>query len=182
METACDVLCLQGTKKDFMDLSFIRNFCPPSFDAFHYLPSVGASGGIITLWKSSLLNGQLPFQNEFSVSVTFTSKFSDDDWLLTNIYGPSTHDGKREFVQWLKHIQTPHRVDWLLLGDLNLMRGPENRNKPGGDVSEMLWFYEAISALRLIEIPLRGRKYTWSNKQDPPLLERCWHSLESLVR
>jgi hypothetical protein len=46
----------------------------------------------------------------------------------------------------------------------------------------MFLFNAAISSLGLIELPLQGRKYTWSNKQVPPLLERldwfftsaCW--------
>lgn len=58
------------------------------------------------------------------------------------------------------------------MGDFNLMRSPENRNQPVGDVAEMWIFNDAISALGLIELPLHGRKYTWSNKQDPPMLER----------
>lgn len=52
------------------------------------------------------------------------------------------------------------------------MRRPENRNRPGGDMTETFLFNEAISALRLVELPLHGRKYTWTNKQHPPLLER----------
>lgn len=36
----------------------------------------------------------------------------------------------------------------------------------------MLAFDEAISNQALIEIPLKGRKYTWSNMQDAPLLEK----------
>lgn len=36
----------------------------------------------------------------------------------------------------------------------------------------MLLFNKAISALRLVELPLNGKKYTWTNKQNPPLLER----------
>lgn len=111
IETACDVLCLQETKKDFFDTQFIKNICPPQFDSFLYVPSVGASGGIITIWKSSLLDGTLAFQHDFALSVNFTSKFTDDDWLLTNVYGPSTHDGKRIFVDWLKNIQMPDHVD-----------------------------------------------------------------------
>lgn len=75
-------------------------------------------------------------------------------------------------MQWLKHIQMPDHVDWLVVGDFNLMRDPDNINRPGGDASEMRMFNNAISALRLIEIPLHGRKFTWTNKQDPPLLER----------
>jgi len=38
----------------------------------------------------------------------------------------------------------------------------------------MYLFNEAISFLGLIEIPLKGRKFTWSNKQVSPLLERIY--------
>jgi hypothetical protein len=38
-------------------------------------------------------------------------------------------------------------------------------------------FNAALSALSLVEIPLKGRLFTWSNKQDSPLLERLdWMS------
>lgn len=41
-----------------------------------------------------------------------------------------------------------------------MIRKPENRNKPGGDVNEMLLFNEAISALGLVELPLYDKKFT----------------------
>lgn len=37
----------------------------------------------------------------------------------------------------------------------------------------MLLFNEAMSALGLVELPLLGRKFTWSNKQALPLLEKA---------
>jgi hypothetical protein len=36
----------------------------------------------------------------------------------------------------------------------------------------MLLFNEIIGHLGLLELPLKGRKYTWSNMQDNPLLEQ----------
>lgn len=66
----------------------------------------------------------------------------------------------------------PDHVNWLFVGNFNLMRSPENRNKPGGDLDEMFMLNDAITALRLVELPLYGRKFTWTNKQDDPLLER----------
>jgi hypothetical protein len=59
-----------------------------------------------------------------------------------------------------------------VLGDFNFIREPSDRNKPGGDVNDMLLFNEAISNLGLVELPLKGRKFTWSNMQQDPLLER----------
>jgi hypothetical protein len=41
-----------------------------------------------------------------------------------------------------------------------------------GTCTGMLLFNEAISNLGLIDIPLKGRKYTWSNMQSSPLLQR----------
>ena len=64
----------------------------------------------------------------------------------------------------------PDDFPWLLVGDFNLMRSPENRIRPGDDNSEMLLFNEAISGV--VELPLQGRKFTWTNKQDPLLLKR----------
>jgi hypothetical protein len=76
----------------------------------------------------------------------------------------------------------PDHVDWLVVGDFYLYRNPEDRNKPGADSSEMQLFNEAISKLGLMELPLKGKWFTWSNKQLCPLLERldwfftssCW--------
>jgi hypothetical protein len=98
------------------------------------------------------------------------------------VYGPSVADGKISFLNWLKGIEMPDTIDWMILGDFNLIRREENRNMLGGNVNEMLPFIEAISLLGLHEIPLQGRKFTWSNMQPSPLLEKldwvftseCW--------
>jgi hypothetical protein len=66
----------------------------------------------------------------------------------------------------------PGHVDWLIVGDFNLYRSPEDRNRPGADFSEIFLFNEAISSLGLVELPLKGKRFTWTNKQHPPLLER----------
>jgi hypothetical protein len=92
--------------------------------------------------------------------------------MLSNVYGPCTSEGKRDFLLWIKDIDMHDDMDWLVVGDFNIMRYPSNRNRPGGDLQEMLLFNEAISAQGWVELPLQGRKFTWSNKQDPPLLER----------
>lgn len=172
LNSACDIVCLQETKKENFDSQFLKRVCPRDFDAFEFLPSNGATGGMLVAWKSKFFSGTLVFSNAFAMSVEFVSKHNDDNWLLSNVYGPCTVDGKREFTTWLKNIDMPDHVSWLLLGDFNLIRSQENRNRPGGNIEEMLIFNEAISTLGLTEIPLQGKKYTWSNMQSPPLLEK----------
>jgi len=45
----CDVLCLQETKREHFDTAYIRKFAPRRFDKFDYIPSEGASGGILVI-------------------------------------------------------------------------------------------------------------------------------------
>lgn len=133
-ECNCDIISIQETKREEFDLSYIRNFCPRNFDDFYFLPSIGNSGGILVAWKSSSFTGTVLFQNQFSISVEFISALNNDTWVLTSVYGPCDPEGKLIFLDWLENIQMPDDVDWLLLGDFNLIRRPENRNRPGGNV------------------------------------------------
>lgn len=48
-ESATSVICLQETKKESVDMSFIRKFAPRRFDHFDFIPSVDASGGILVV-------------------------------------------------------------------------------------------------------------------------------------
>lgn len=172
VESGSEIICLQETKKEDFDIGFIKNFCPPVFDSFQYLPSQGASRGILVIWKSSMFSGQLVFSNDYAISVELTSKLNNDNWLLTTVYAPCTPAGKRAFLEWFRNIQMPHEIDWLIVGDFNLIRKPEDRNKDGADVNEMFLFNEAISKLGLTKLPLHGSPFTWTNKQFEPLLER----------
>jgi exonuclease III len=58
-ECNCNIICLQETKREYFDHTYLRNFCPKKFSHFNYTPSIGNSGGIITLWNGGLFNGNL---------------------------------------------------------------------------------------------------------------------------
>lgn len=71
-----------------------------------------------------------------------------------------------------KNLAIPAEEDWIILGDFNLYRHPEDRNRDGADVNDMFLFNSTICHLGLTKIALQGRKYTWSNMQHAPLLQR----------
>lgn len=76
------------------------------------------------------------------------------------------------FIHWLYNLDISSYDNWALVGNFNFIRGPENRNKPGGSVSDMMLFNDLIQHLDLIDVPFEGKHYTWSNMQDDPLLEK----------
>ena len=173
-ESNCDIICLQETKRESFYSQYIKQFCPRRLKKFVFLPSVGASGGLFIRWNDNLFVGNTLFRNNFSISVKLTSTLSGATWVLTNVYAPCQGQARADFIQWFRNIDMADNTDWLVVGDFNFMRYPNNRNRAGGNVQYMLSFNDAISARALVEIPLKGRNFTWSNMQHAPLFWKSW--------
>jgi exonuclease III len=77
METNCDILCIQETKKESFDDSYIRYFCNRSLDKFVFGPSFGASGGLITIWKGAHFDAEVIEQNSFGHTILFHTKLTN---------------------------------------------------------------------------------------------------------
>jgi hypothetical protein len=92
--------------------------------------------------------------------------------MLVSVYRPFHGDFSDGFVKWLFDLNIPHDEDWVILGDFNFIRSPSNRNRPGVNNSYMLSFNDIIRESNLGELPVKERKYTWSNMQEDPLLEQ----------
>jgi exonuclease III len=170
-ESECDIVCIQETKCEVFDWRLICKFFPKRFNNFAHVPLIGASGGIIVLWNSACLIGQLIEVQRFGLMIRFTSTHNNDAWTLVSVYGPCQVLERDQFVACLYNLQIPLNANWLLLGDFNFIRSPDNRNLPGGNTNDMFLFNEVIGHLGLLELPLKGRKFSWSNMQATPLLE-----------
>ena len=105
--SGCSVICLQETKKTTFDLAFIKSCCRRQFDKFSFVPSQGASGGLVTIWKSSVFSGDVIFSSEFALVITFTSTLSAHSWSLANIYRPCSGDARLTFTNWLYDLVIP---------------------------------------------------------------------------
>jgi endonuclease/exonuclease/phosphatase family metal-dependent hydrolase len=72
----------------------------------------------------------------------------------------------------------------MLVGDFNFYHSVADINKLGGNVLDMNTFNSIISRLGIIEIPLKGQSFTWSNMQSDPLLVQldwCFTSISWTV-
>ena len=90
---------------------------------------------------------------------------------MSTVYGRCVEPARGAFIAWLRNLQISDTDNWLNLGDFNFYRSTENRNRPGGNISDTIVFNEAIGESGLIELPLKGRAFTWRNMQQNPLLE-----------
>ena len=102
------------------------------------MPSIGASGGILTAWNGNNFEGETLFKNEYSISIRFTSRQTKDRWILTNIYGPCTDNERHDFIEWFQNIYMPEDTKWMIMGDFNYIRYPTDGNVPGGSTADMM--------------------------------------------
>jgi hypothetical protein len=109
-EIACVVACFQETKKEMLDLAFIKNVYPPWFDNIEFLPSIGASGVLLVAWKSSLFRGEFIFSNDYAMYVEFHSQHDSRSWLLTNVYAPYQSEGKLAFLKCSNTFRCPRKL------------------------------------------------------------------------
>ena len=105
------------------------------------------------------------------ITARLSCNLSGNIFYISNIYGPCHNDDRTEFFDWLSNIDASQMDHWILMGDFNLIRSPLDRNRPGGDTNNMLIFNSLLQQQDLVEIPIKGRNFTWSNMQDSPLLE-----------
>jgi hypothetical protein len=151
-ESCHSIICLQETERECFDEQYLKQFCPRNLNYFEFSPLVGASGGLITFWNNNLFDGVLVLANTISVTVKPTFKLSGQSFHVTNIYGLADPAAKAGFISCLYDFDTSSFRDWLILGDFNIIRPPNNRSRPGGNPTEMLFFNDLIQHLDLVEI------------------------------
>src|SRR3954464_3503479 len=97
-ESRCAIICLRETKCTSIDQSFIHALCPRRFNQFSFVPSRGASGGILTIWNSSIFDGLLVDSQDFGLVTKFTSKHNAKTWTLVNVYAPCEQHSRDNFM------------------------------------------------------------------------------------
>jgi exonuclease III len=171
-ESDCAIFCIQETKMQSIDMLAFKKPVPKHFNKFEYSPSIGASRGILMRWNGSLFTGCMIDSSRHHITVEFISNHNAKKWTLSTVYAPCEGIEKQDFIDWFNNLQIPANCNWMILGDFNMYRSLEDRNKAGGNMSDIFIFNEIISNLGLQEISLKGRNYTWSNMQEEPLLEQ----------
>uniref|UniRef100_J3L454 DUF4283 domain-containing protein n=1 Tax=Oryza brachyantha TaxID=4533 RepID=J3L454_ORYBR len=94
----------------------------------------------------------------------------DRAWHLTSVYGPQDEGDKFLFLEELETVGGTCFPNWVLAGDFNLITSVAD--KSSGRVNRRLMnaFTAVLNRLELKEIYLFGRRYTWSNEQQQPVM------------
>jgi exonuclease III len=159
------IVCLQETKLQVVDQNVISRTVGAKFSSsFAVLPAVQTRGGILLAVDPDFFDLSDVMLTTHAITATITMRADTIKWQITVVYGPQGDAAKLQFLQELRSIPPPDHSRWLILGDFNLIYQAEDKNNSNLNRHLMGSFKAALDHLRLKEIRLNGRRYTWSNE------------------
>jgi len=109
---------------------------------------------------------------DFSISVMIKDIKTGFYWKLVVVYGSPYEDGKQEFLDELHSVMSRWQGPTMTAGDFNLIRFASDKSSA---VINYRWaeaFNEWIHKWALVEVSPSNIRYTWTNKQECPILAR----------
>jgi hypothetical protein len=164
-----DFLAIQETKKEAVTESLCRQLWGDDDFLWAFLPSVGNSGGILSIWHKSDSIFLFSFVCEGLVGVCMEWGPLRRRCLVVNVYSKCDLVGKQRL--WDKLILIRNSLGggaWCFIGDFNSVLHQEER-KGAIDMSgtvyrrEIELFNEVVNVLEVEDVNLVGRKFTWYN-------------------
>jgi exonuclease III len=163
------VVCLQETKLAHITSVDVVAILGQHFSSFVFLPAQETRGGVLVAWQENCFRAISHRVLRHSVSVEFQAE-GEQAWSFSGIYGPHRDTEKPGFLHELREVRSLCNGPWMLAGDFNMIYKPEDKNNNNVNWALMGRFSRFVNDLELKEIPLLGRKYTWSNGRESPTM------------
>lgn len=185
-----DFVGIQETKKKEFPAKYLSRVDPGGFFVWNCLPSVGRSGGILCGVKKESLELISWKLGNFMVQARVFDVKNKCIWVSIVVYGAAHDDHKEDFLNEMLSTCSSVDVPYIIGGGyFNIIRGMQEKNKKHGNLKFVAKFNDVINSLGLREVDMGGGKYTWTNKQRHPTLEKLdrvlmsfsWEDLYPLV-
>ncbi|XP_077252502.1 uncharacterized protein LOC143891884 [Tasmannia lanceolata] len=173
-----DLMCLQETKLELISRGVFRGLGFREEWDFDFIPSQGASGGILVAWNGSAWKLVNVWKGNFSLFVAFKKLEDGSDWLYSGVYGPCSREAKLEFWEELGRVRSFCQFPWCVGGDFNEIRAVEERIWCSRVSQNMQLFIDFIAENELIDLPMSGRAFTWARGESRSRIDRFFISSE----
>ena len=162
-----------------MDLQTIKSLWGSPYSDWVALDAVNTTGGVLLMWDKRMVEQVDVVKGKFSVSCLWKGLVDGFDWACSGVYGPHTDGERLELWNELSSVRHRWASPWCAIGDFNIIRVPSERWGYSGFCPTMVAFSDWIDNLQLVDLPLVGGRYTWSNSSTPPSMSRLERALIS---
>lgn len=156
----CEVVLLQETKCNSLELSQLFRFLPSFFSLdVAYNLTINSARGILIAWRRSIRLIK-SCSTKHTVSALLQRIDSGHLFWVTNAYGPTDDTFKPAFIEELHCIATLTTQPWILAGDFNLTRWLVDRSTMNHNFALMDLFNQLITDMGVLDISLKNRCFT----------------------
>jgi exonuclease III len=171
-EEQIDFIALMETGRDqFSDVT-LKNLCGGKEYIWHCMAPHGHSEGILLCVNLTVYDTGAIGEGDFYVKFTLRNKNDGFKWSLFAVYGPAQQQDKELFLTEMANVCSKETLPYIIGGDFNILRRPEDKNKDNFDSKWPNLFNMVIQSLDIREIEMSGRQYTWVGSGDDPTFEK----------
>jgi hypothetical protein len=111
-------------------------------------------------------------EGDFYVKLMLRDKSDGFKFALYGVYGPVQQNRKEVFLSEMAHICSKESLPFVIAGDFNIMRHPDDKNTDNFNTRWPNLFNAVIETLQLKEFVMSGRQYMWAGPGDNPTYEK----------
>ena len=167
-----DIICLQETKMAVINRRVIQSLWGNQHVDWISLGSNGAAKGVLSMWDKRVVKKVDEAAGYYSLSCKFRNVLDQFEWIFTGVYGSNLDNERGLLWEELLGLLSWWDAFCCIGGDFNVVRFPSEKSGMASFNSAMHEFNDFISECGLMDIPLEGGLFTWSNNRDVPATSR----------
>ncbi|CAN1154260.1 hypothetical protein LINPERHAP2_LOCUS19905 [Linum perenne] len=160
-----NICCFQETKLSEVDRLLVFRLLGRRSWGWEAVSAIGSRGGLLMVWDEDVVQLENHWEGRFVLVTIFILVSNNFFWSLCNVYGPVNLDDKAEFLEELRGVLNWWTFPVGVLGDLNMVRNLEEVSSGVSSKRELVMFNDFIEDCGLIDLPLGGASFTFSNMQ-----------------
>lgn len=165
--------------ENFHDKTIKSMWGEPDINWIHS-PSVGPSGGLITLWDSKYFRLSSSQVSRHWISVCGTIISHKFQCAIINLYNPCSVESRALVWQELVEFSANNPLPCLISGDFNEILNPHERGSQSFSPQGSLDFHDFIQKVGLIELKASNGLFTWFRGRSKSKLDRIFVQSEWL--
>lgn len=124
--------------------------------AWDWVPSVGASRGLISILKEEFLLVEDFMQAQRALAIRFCGSNGGFQWVVANVYGPNVEAERPDILDLFANLKSQWQAPWVFGGDFNMVRFIHEKKGGSSITRTMNLFSDFISVNDLVDLPLQG--------------------------
>ncbi|KAG6633254.1 hypothetical protein CIPAW_12G035100 [Carya illinoinensis] len=124
------------------------------------------------MWDRMVVEKMEEYIGEYTVACSFQNVEDNFLWAFAGIYRPTSDSSRNSLWEEVAGLHSWWELPWYIDGDFNVVRFPSERLGDSRLRPAMSNFSDCIFDLGLVDLPLMGGAFTWSNNQPWSKLDR----------